>query len=42
MNEEESLSLFKHAYDVGLNTWDTADAYSHGRSEEIISKALKK
>lgn len=31
----------KHAYDLGLNTWDTADTYSNGRSEEIIGKALK-
>lgn len=42
MNEEESLPLLKHAYDVGLNTWDTADVYSNGRSEEIVGKALKK
>jgi aryl-alcohol dehydrogenase-like predicted oxidoreductase len=42
LNEEEALPLLKHAYDVGLNTWDTADVYSNGRSEEIIGKALKK
>jgi aryl-alcohol dehydrogenase-like predicted oxidoreductase len=42
LNEEESLPLLKHAYDVGLNTWDTADVYSNGRSEEIVGKALKK
>lgn len=41
LNEAEALPLLKHAYDVGLNTWDTADIYSHGRSEEIIGKALK-
>ncbi|KAH8800910.1 aldo-keto reductase-like protein [Xylogone sp. PMI_703] len=41
LDEEEALPLLKHAYDVGLNTWDTADAYSDGRSEEIIGKALK-
>lgn len=23
LDEEESLPLLKHAYDVGLNTWDT-------------------
>lgn len=27
---------------MGLNTWDTADVYSNGKSEEIIGKALKK
>lgn len=41
LNEAEALPLLKHAYDVGLNTWDTADVYSNGRSEEIIGKALK-
>ena len=25
LNEEEALPLLKHAYDVGLNTWDTAN-----------------
>ncbi|MCJ1231206.1 hypothetical protein MMC12_007883 [Toensbergia leucococca] len=42
LNEEESLPLLEHAYKVGLNTWDTADVYSNGRSEEIIGKALRK
>jgi aryl-alcohol dehydrogenase-like predicted oxidoreductase len=41
LNEDAALPLLKHAYDVGLNTWDTADIYSHGRSEEIVGKALK-
>ncbi|KAH7135725.1 NADP-dependent oxidoreductase domain-containing protein [Dendryphion nanum] len=41
LDEEASLPLLKHAYDVGINTWDTADVYSHGRSEKIIAKALK-
>ncbi|KAL8864778.1 MAG: hypothetical protein Q9198_009647 [Flavoplaca austrocitrina] len=42
LNEEQSLPLLEHAYKVGLNTWDTADVYSNGRSEEIVGKALKK
>ncbi len=41
IDEAAALPLLKHAYDVGLNTWDTADIYSHGRSEEIIGKAIK-
>lgn len=41
INEDAALPLLKHAYDVGLNTWDTADVYSNGKSEEIIGKALK-
>ena len=42
MNEEESLPIFEHAYKAGINTWDTADVYSNGLSEEIVGKALKK
>ncbi|MCJ1267813.1 hypothetical protein MMC22_007699 [Lobaria immixta] len=41
LDEEKSLPLLEHAYKVGLNTWDTADFYSYGRSEEIIGKALR-
>jgi aryl-alcohol dehydrogenase-like predicted oxidoreductase len=41
LDEEAALPLLKHAYDVGLNTWDTADVYSNGRSEQIIGKAIK-
>ncbi|KAJ6108212.1 hypothetical protein N7523_009535 [Penicillium sp. IBT 18751x] len=42
LDEDESLPLIEHAYKLGINTWDTADVYSHGRSEEIVGKALKK
>ncbi|KAK5725425.1 CSG1/SUR1-like protein [Elasticomyces elasticus] len=39
--EERALPLLKHAYDCGINTWDTADIYSNGRSEEIVGKAIQ-
>ncbi|KAK2804744.1 hypothetical protein FQN50_006482 [Emmonsiellopsis sp. PD_5] len=39
--EEEALPILKHALDRGINTWDTADAYSNGDSERVIGKALK-
>ena len=42
LDEEKALPLLKAAYDRGLNTWDTANIYSNGASEEIIGKALKK
>ncbi|PVH95076.1 Aldo/keto reductase [Periconia macrospinosa] len=42
LNEEESLPLLEHAYKCGINTWDTADIYSHGHSERIIRKAIEK
>ncbi|KAB8275225.1 NADP-dependent oxidoreductase domain-containing protein [Aspergillus minisclerotigenes] len=41
LEEEAALPLLEHAFDVGINTWDTADAYSNGRSEETVGKALK-
>ncbi|KAJ5606066.1 Aldo/keto reductase [Penicillium lagena] len=41
LDEDKALPLIEHAYKQGINTWDTADIYSHGRSEEIIGKALK-
>ncbi|KAF1997386.1 Aldo/keto reductase [Amniculicola lignicola CBS 123094] len=41
LDEAEALPLLEHAYKCGINTWDTADIYSHGISEKIIAKALK-
>ncbi|CAI7625707.1 unnamed protein product [Penicillium pancosmium] len=40
LGEEESLPLLKQAYDLGINTFDTANTYSNGNSETIIGKAL--
>ncbi|KAL2866581.1 aldo/keto reductase [Aspergillus lucknowensis] len=42
LDEEQALPLLEYAFSRGINTWDTADIYSHGRSEEIIGKALAK
>ncbi|KAL4932260.1 aldo/keto reductase [Aspergillus undulatus] len=42
LDEDKALPLIEYAYKRGINTWDTADIYSHGISEEIIGKALKK
>lgn len=42
LNEEDALPLLKHAYDRGINTWDTADVYSNGLSESIIARAIEK
>ncbi|EME82929.1 uncharacterized protein MYCFIDRAFT_188144 [Pseudocercospora fijiensis CIRAD86] len=41
LNAEAALPLLKHAFDIGINTWDTADVYSHGESERIIGEAIK-
>jgi aryl-alcohol dehydrogenase-like predicted oxidoreductase len=41
LEEEPSIALIKQAYDLGINFFDTANAYSNGVSEEILGKALK-
>lgn len=40
--EDLALPLLKHAYDRGINTWDTADVYSNGLSEILIARAIQK
>lgn len=40
-NEEEALPLLKAAFDLGINTWDTANVYSNGESERILGKAIQ-
>ncbi|KAK3674115.1 hypothetical protein LTR78_005962 [Recurvomyces mirabilis] len=42
VEEEQALPLLKVAYDRGVNTWDTANVYSNGVSEELIGKAIRK
>ncbi|KAF2866317.1 NADP-dependent oxidoreductase domain-containing protein [Massariosphaeria phaeospora] len=42
IEEEEALPLLKAAYDRGITSWDTANVYSNGTSEELIGKAIKK
>ncbi|MEV7449837.1 aldo/keto reductase [Streptomyces nigra] len=39
--EEEARPLIKHALEVGINFFDTANLYSYGSSEEILGRALK-
>ncbi|GAA5868302.1 hypothetical protein JCM1840_005628 [Sporobolomyces johnsonii] len=41
LEEEESMKHFKLAYDLGINTWDTANVYSNGMSEVLVGKAIK-
>ncbi|RDW84329.1 aldo-keto reductase-10 [Coleophoma cylindrospora] len=40
-DEKEALQILKGAWDRGLNTWDTANMYSNGVTEELIGKAIK-
>lgn len=39
--EDESRPFFKRALELGINFFDTADAYSRGASEEVTGRALK-
>src|SRR6266481_3621003 len=41
LDEEESRPFIQHALELGINFFDTADAYSLGASEEILGRALK-
>ena len=40
-NEKETMSAVSKAYELGINFFDTANAYSLGRSEEITGELLK-
>ncbi len=40
LDPEESRELIDRALDLGVNFFDTANAYSEGRSEEILGDAL--
>lgn len=42
LNEEDTEAVVKHALDLGLNFFDTANGYSKGTSEEYLGRALKK
>ena len=41
MGPDEVATLIDASLDVGINTFDTANAYGEGRSEEYIGRALK-
>jgi len=40
-DEQKVFDLLGAAYKVGLNTWDTANVYSAGVSEQLIGKAIQ-
>lgn len=41
LDEDQSRPVIKHALDLGITFFDTANVYSIGRSEEILGRALK-
>ena len=41
LNPEESEKIIRHALDLGVNFFDTANSYSAGTSEEYLGRAIK-
>ena len=41
LDQTETDKIVKHALDLGLNFFDTANVYSKGSSEEYLGKAIK-
>jgi aryl-alcohol dehydrogenase-like predicted oxidoreductase len=41
LSEDHSRPIIKHALELGINFFDTANVYSLGASEEILGRALK-
>ena len=40
-DKETSAAMFHRCRDAGINFFDSANAYSRGRSEEILGKLIK-
>ena len=40
IDDRESIAAIRAAYDAGITTFDTAEAYGNGHSEKIVAKAL--
>jgi len=41
LDEERSRPVIRHALELGINFFDTANVYSDGTSEEIVGRALR-
>ena len=42
LDERKSEEIIRHALDLGINFFDTANGYSEGTSEEYLGKAIKR
>ncbi|KAJ7772673.1 Aldo/keto reductase [Mycena maculata] len=42
LGEEECTKHIKFAYDMGIQTFDTANVYSNGQAEVVLGNAIKK
>src|SRR4051794_4985314 len=41
LDEDAAQPIFRHALDLGITFWDTANVYGAGTSEEIGGRAIK-
>ena len=41
LDEAQSEEVIKHALELGINFFDTANQYSQGTSEEYLGRAIK-
>ncbi len=41
VNRADTEKIVQRAFDLGINLFDTADAYAHGAAEEVLGHALR-
>ena len=41
VGQQNAIDIIHHAYDLGINFFDTANAYNAGESEKVVGQALK-
>ena len=42
LDDAAAEPVFRQAVELGITFWDTANTYTHGTSEEIVGRAIKK
>ncbi len=42
LNADDSEKIIRHALELGINFFDTANCYSAGTSEEYLGRAVKR